>query len=541
MRLLTGVAGTPMPAIADSVEDYRKSDEKDADVRDASLWDLANYVRSLGPERVNWAPLLSLPPATGDVPDDPNAEFWAKRPGAAFPLVGQVIADPRNFNPTVDMVTVRAVYTDREAVFHLTWDDPTASDPTKGAPKPDMVAIQLPTGQGAGDRPYFLMGDGSHPVYLLTWRAGAGVGEATATGAGKMTPQAGEAIQAKGQVVYDAGQYRAVIRRPLKTADSSDFAFRPGEFFPVAFWAWDGSEGDEGPKAAVSTWYYATARAAALDAAVRHATRSWRSWRGRPSSGWRGGPAVGETRRSSDTRLQGGRTSMKQSIVVSVLAVAVLATGVALFTGPPVSAQGGGSISGEVKFAGAAPAPKVVKVNKDNEVCGQEKKVADVVVGAGGGLSEALVSVTGAKGAKPAKPAVLDQKGCEFQPDVVVMAPGELKILNSDGVLHNIHTFSTANPPINKAQPKFKKEMVEKLEKPELIKVQCDAHSWMLGWIFVTDTPTAVTDGNGAFKLENVPPGKHKVEVVHPVLGKQTKEVEVKAGQDTKVAFELKK
>ena len=257
MRLLTGVAGTPMPAIADSVEDYRKSDEKDADVRDASLWDLANYVRSLGPERINWAPLLSIPPVTGDVPVDPNAEFWTKRPGAAFPLVGQVIADPRNFNPTVDMVTVRAVYTEQEAVFHLTWDDPTASDPTKGAPKPDMVAVQLPTGQGTGDRPYFLMGDGSHPVYLLTWRAGAGVGEATAAGVGKMTPQAGEAVQAKGQAVYDAGQYRAVIRRPLKTADASDFVFRPGEFFPVAFWAWDGSEGDEGPKAAVSTWYYA--------------------------------------------------------------------------------------------------------------------------------------------------------------------------------------------------------------------------------------------------------------------------------------------
>ena len=234
---------------------------------------------------------------------------------------------------------------------------------------------------------------------------------------------------------------------------------------------------------------------------------------------------------------------MKQSIVGSVVAVGAFAAGVALFfSGLPVSAQGGGSISGEVKFTGAAPAPKVVKVNKDNEVCGQEKKVAEVVVGAGGGLSEALVSVA-AKGAKPvpAKPAVLDQKGCEFHPDVLVMSPGEVKILNSDGVLHNIHTFSTANPPINKAQPKFKKEMVEKLEKPELVKVQCDAHSWMHGWIFVTENPTAVTDDKGAFKLENVPPGKYKVDVVHPVLGKQTKEVEVKAGQDTKVAFELKK
>ena len=71
------------------------------------------------------------------------------------------------------------------------------------------------------------------------------------------------------------------------------------------------------------------------------------------------------------------------------------------FSGLPVSAQGGGSISGEVKFAGAAPAPKVVKVNKDNEVCGQEKKIVDVAVGAGGGLGETLVSVAAPRAPSP--------------------------------------------------------------------------------------------------------------------------------------------
>ena len=90
---------------------------------------------------------------TGAVPDDPNAEFWTKRPGASFPLVGQVIVDPRNFNPTIDLVTVRAVYTEQEVVFHLTWDDPTASDPTQGAPKPDMVAVQFPTRARDGRSP----------------------------------------------------------------------------------------------------------------------------------------------------------------------------------------------------------------------------------------------------------------------------------------------------------------------------------------------------------------------------------------------------
>jgi hypothetical protein len=50
-----------------------------------------------------------------------------------------------------------------------------------------------------------------------------------------------------------------------------------------------------------------------------------------------------------------------------------------------------------------------------------------------------------------------------------------------------------------------------------------------------------VTDTNGVTKIENVPPGKYKVEVWHETLGKQSKDVEVKAGQTAKVAFEMKK
>ena len=244
MRLSTGLMGTPMPTFLDSVE------------KPEDIWHVANYIRSLGPERPNWASLLQIPAASGEVPSDPNAEFWRKIPAANFPLVGQVIVDPRNFNPTIDLITVRAVHTDREVAFHLTWDDPTASAPAHAAPKPDRVALQFPTGTGEGERPYFLMGDSGKPVYLLTWQAGAGVGEATGAGAGKITPQAGESVQATGQAVYDAGQYRAVIRRPLQTRDPADFVFPVGQFFPMALWAWDGSDGDDGAKAAISTWYY---------------------------------------------------------------------------------------------------------------------------------------------------------------------------------------------------------------------------------------------------------------------------------------------
>jgi plastocyanin len=223
--------------------------------------------------------------------------------------------------------------------------------------------------------------------------------------------------------------------------------------------------------------------------------------------------------------------------VTAGIAVALLA-GAALWFVSSAVAQGGGTVEAEVKYTGA-PQVEKLKVNKDTEKCGTETVIEKVVVGGNKGLANAVVSAPGAKGASKAK-AVIDQKGCKFVPHVVVMQPGELEIKNSDDILHNIHTYSTANPSINKAQPKFKKTMTEKFEKPEVIKVTCDVHSWMLGWVAVVPGPAAVTDKDGVAKIENVPAGKQKIEVWHETLGKQEKEVEVKAGQVTKVSFELK-
>ncbi len=228
--------------------------------------------------------------------------------------------------------------------------------------------------------------------------------------------------------------------------------------------------------------------------------------------------------------------------VVGAFTGLALVTAVALFIGLPGSAtaQGGGTVEVEVKYNGA-PQIETIKVNKDVEACGKEAKIEKVVVGSNKGLANAVASVAGAKGQATAKKATVDQKGCAFHPHVVATTPGEVTFLNSDGILHNLHTYSTANPAINKAQPKFKKTMTEKFEKPEIIKITCDVHSWMLGWVAVMPHPYfGVTDGNGVTKIENVPAGKHKIEVWHETLGKQDKEVDVKAGQTTKVSFEMK-
>ncbi|HET7340652.1 MAG TPA: hypothetical protein VFL90_04250 [Methylomirabilota bacterium] len=217
---------------------------------------------------------------------------------------------------------------------------------------------------------------------------------------------------------------------------------------------------------------------------------------------------------------------------------AALVIGAAMWLATSVGAQGGGTIEAEVKYNGA-PKVEKLKVNKDTQQCGTETEIDHVMVGANKGLANAVVSVPDAKGAAKAK-AVVDQHGCKFVPHVVVMQPGELDVKNSDGILHNLHTYSTANPSINKAQPKFKKVMTEKLEKPEFVKLTCDVHSWMLGWVAVVPGLAAATDANGVAKIDNVPAGKHKVEVWHEQLGKMEKDVDVKAGQVTKVSFEMK-
>lgn len=226
-----------------------------------------------------------------------------------------------------------------------------------------------------------------------------------------------------------------------------------------------------------------------------------------------------------------------------LVAVGALGWGVAFgYEGAAVS--GGGTISGEVKLQGTAPAPKPVEVTKDKEVCGQhEIKSEDLLVGSNGGLENAVVFITSISKGKPmgASEAVLDQKGCQYVPHVLLFPAGTtVKINNDDGILHNIHTYSTKNTPFNMAQPKFKKTIEAKFDQPEVVKVTCDAHGWMGGWFIVEDNPYyAKTDANGNYKLTDVPPGDYELKVWHEKLGEKTQKVTVTAGGDTKANFEL--
>lgn len=236
------------------------------------------------------------------------------------------------------------------------------------------------------------------------------------------------------------------------------------------------------------------------------------------------------------------RTMCRAGVMLGLVATLGWAAPLRAYEGGAVA--NGGSISGTVKYKGTPPAAAKLDVNKDTEVCGQTAKTnKELVVAADGGIQYAVVSIPGiAKGkAFPEAKPVLDQKGCEYVPHVILApAAQQIDIQNSDGILHNIHTYSDKNPPVNVAQPKFKKTVNATFNAPEVVKLSCDVHGWMQGWLVVEDDPYyAVTDEKGAFKITDVPPGDYEVKVWQEKLGQSAQKITVKAGADTAVNFEM--
>jgi plastocyanin len=202
-----------------------------------------------------------------------------------------------------------------------------------------------------------------------------------------------------------------------------------------------------------------------------------------------------------------------------------------------ITVSDGGTIVGEVKYAGDPPPPEKIDVTKDANICGTEPKVSPtLVIGANKGIKDVVASLPGIqKGkplGKPEKPPVLDQKNCEYHPYAqIIPVNTTLEITNSDDVLHNIKTKGGTKTSFNIAQPKFKRKLTQEFKNPEIVQVECNVHGWMNALVVVADNPyDALTDANGKYTLK----------VWHSKLGEQTKEVTVGPKEEVKVAFDMK-
>lgn len=240
----------------------------------------------------------------------------------------------------------------------------------------------------------------------------------------------------------------------------------------------------------------------------------------------------------------------------------------AMLTARPACGQGWGTLEGQFLFDGDVPklAPLVEKGDpnaKDAAVCAaagvpneslvvnpENKGIANICLY----LRRAPAMIHPDLKASKEKEIEFDQKGCVFLPHVLIVRTDQTVLVKSgDSVSHNTHTNPFANTSVNLIiAPNDRKGVPVEMKMPELrtppVKINCDIHPWMTAYWLVTDHPyVAVTDKDGKFKIENLPPGEHEFRVWQEKCGyvetaefKRDLKVTIKAGEtQTLPAFKV--
>jgi plastocyanin len=219
---------------------------------------------------------------------------------------------------------------------------------------------------------------------------------------------------------------------------------------------------------------------------------------------------------------------------------------VALVTvlGWPGVAFAASTVTGTITFTGKPPALKPLAMDADPACAKKHAKPVPaemLVLGGGNTMGNVIVWVSkglpaGKKFPVPSTPVTLDQRGCVYVPHAMGIMVGQAyRILNSDGILHNIHTLPKINRSFNRAMPATSKEASTTFDKPEnVFQIKCDVHPWMSAYIGVFEHPFfATTSADGKFSIAGLDAGTYVITAWHERLGTQTASVTV-SGSDTK-------
>lgn len=216
-----------------------------------------------------------------------------------------------------------------------------------------------------------------------------------------------------------------------------------------------------------------------------------------------------------------------------------------------IEIRDGGSVQGTVRFTGTPPGPRKLLITKDPQVCGEgERIIEDVSVAENGGLRNVAIYLEGVErgkawGTSPPDDA-LDQRGCRFLPEMAIVRKDQaIAITNSDPVPHNIHAYEVIGRArrtlfnVAQPQPGTMTKTITPRTAP-MVKVECDLHNFMEGWVFVAQTPyTTLVNTEGQFVLGEVPPGSYTLKAWHPTLGTQETEIQIEVGKTNTVSLEF--
>lgn len=275
--------------------------------------------------------IIPVKTITGDIPGA-DAPAWREvTEETIVPMSGQVVAKPRNYNPTVRVVFVQAVTNGKEIGIRLRWTDGTRNDRfIQSEQFKDAAAVEFPVKKPEtlpDDKPHFAMGNSGQTVNIWHWKAewqkdlsgmadmedqypdmamgssgyymyepsargttldkrtsfidhGAGkdegvfktgawagnifsnpskrispVEDLNAEGFGTLTTQAHQDVKGSGE--WRNSEWSVVFVRALSDSDPNDVQLdKMGDYVPVAFAVWDGSNGERDGLKSVTAWHY---------------------------------------------------------------------------------------------------------------------------------------------------------------------------------------------------------------------------------------------------------------------------------------------
>lgn len=215
----------------------------------------------------------------------------------------------------------------------------------------------------------------------------------------------------------------------------------------------------------------------------------------------------------------------------------------------------GATVRGTVTFIGTVPAPKEFELRRylDHEYCSQlsdghgYRLMRELTVRSDGGLKDVLVMVEGVERGKPFPftDARVEASLCQFVPLVTVVGDKRLiTIFNRDPVPHDIqgYAFDQTGGDMVFYRPSLEAggttDAVQLVKGRKVFSMQCSMHPYMQSWGYAIDHPYfSVTDAAGSFSIPDIPPGKYRLKVWHPILGLREQALTVAANE--RVSLEL--
>ncbi|MBX3350692.1 MAG: carboxypeptidase regulatory-like domain-containing protein [Nitrospira sp.] len=223
-----------------------------------------------------------------------------------------------------------------------------------------------------------------------------------------------------------------------------------------------------------------------------------------------------------------------------------------------IEVEHGGTIEGTISLDGVVPEPKGFNLITfpDPMYCGRISNgrgwrlLHDFVVSRQGGLKDAIVLLEGIDAGKPFDLSVplIEARDCMFQPFMTIVRNGHaVEVINMDPVMHDIQGYETSpeagarvlfNTPLimnhqhhrgdlhamhNHAPGKSLIGPIYLNKGRRTFYMQCGFHAYMESWAMAVNNPYyAVTDADGKFVIDGIPPGTYQLVVWHPQTGPGT-------------------